>query len=90
MTPGHPPFGKDAFAKASASMQNVRVDGRSEIEEVKVLGDWAYLRSHLEVAVTPPDGAPMRRAGYALTIVRKEADGRWVLVRDANMLAPVA
>ncbi|HXF53352.1 MAG TPA: hypothetical protein VNK52_04440 [Hyphomicrobiaceae bacterium] len=31
---------------------------------------------------------PVRRAGYTLTILRKERDGRWRLVRDANLLAP--
>ena len=29
----------------------------------------------------------MKRAGYTLTILRKEPDGRWVLARDANLLA---
>jgi len=28
----------------------------------------------------------VRRAGYALTLLRKEADGRWRLARDANLL----
>jgi ketosteroid isomerase-like protein len=28
----------------------------------------------------------MYRAGYTLTILRKEADGRWVLARDANLV----
>ena len=30
------------------------------------------------------------RSGYTLTILRKEPDGRWLLVRDANLLAPHA
>ncbi len=29
----------------------------------------------------------MRRAGHTLSIFRKLADGRWVLARDANLLA---
>jgi hypothetical protein len=28
----------------------------------------------------------LRRAGYALSILRKTAAGRWVLSRDANLL----
>jgi ketosteroid isomerase-like protein len=39
--------------------------------------------------MTPPGGPPVRRAGYTLTILRKEADGRWVLVRDANLVSKV-
>ena len=90
MVPGQEPFGKEAFAAASSAMQGMRIDGKSDIQEIRVLGDWAYMRSRLEVTVTPPAGAPMRRAGYTLTILRKEADGRWRLARDANLLAPVA
>jgi len=89
MVPGQKPFGKEAFAAASERMKKVRIDGRSEIEELNVLGDWAYLRNHIEVTMTPDGGTPVRRAGYTLTILRKEADGRWVLARDANLLAPV-
>lgn len=39
--------------------------------------------------MTPPGGAPLRRSGYTLTILRKEADGQWRLARDANLLAAV-
>jgi uncharacterized protein (TIGR02246 family) len=87
MVPGQEPFGKEAFAAASKGMNDMQFEGRSEIREIKVLGDWAYLRNHLDVSVTPPGGTPMRRTGYTLTILRKE-QGRWRLARDANLLAP--
>ena len=64
----------------------MRIEGTSEIREVEVLGDWAYLRGHLQVAVTTPAGNTVRRAGYTLTILRKEPDGKWRLARDANLL----
>jgi uncharacterized protein (TIGR02246 family) len=87
MVPGHEPFGKEAFAAASEGMKGMRMEGSSDIREIKVLGDWAYLRSYIQVTMTPPGGAPVKRAGYTLTILRKLADGRWVLARDANLLA---
>lgn len=87
MVPGRPPFGKAEFAAASAGMAAATIEGRSEIEELVVLGDWAWLRSRLEVAMTPPDGEPVRRAGWTLTILRREADGCWRLARDANLLS---
>ena len=86
MVPGKEPFGKAEFAATSEGMKNLRVEGRSEIKELKLLGNWAYLRNHLQITVTPPNGQPMRRSGYTLTIVRKEPDGRWRLARDANLL----
>ncbi len=88
MTPGGKPFGKEAFAAASENMKKISLEGRSEIQELRVFGDWAYLRNYIEMTATPLDGsAPLRRTGYTLTILRKEADGRWRLARDANLLA---
>lgn len=87
MVPGREPFGKNEFALASRSIKDARVDGRSEIRELRVLGEWAYLRNYLEVTMPPPEGGePMRRAGYTLTILRKTSDGRWLVARDANFL----
>jgi uncharacterized protein (TIGR02246 family) len=87
MVPGQPSFGKQAFAKASEGMKDVRIEGTSDIQEIQVMGDWAYLRNHLTMTATPPDGGkPVRRSGHTLTILRKEPDGKWRLARDANLL----
>jgi uncharacterized protein (TIGR02246 family) len=91
LVPGQKPFGKEAFAAASAGMKDLRLDGKSDIQEIRVLGDWAWLRSYLEVTATPPGAAkPVRRSGYTLTILRKTPDGRWLLARDANLLTAEA
>lgn len=84
--PGREPFGKDVFAAASGSLKDMRMEGTSEIVELQVLGQWAFIRNHIRIAITPPDGATQRRSGYTLTILRKEVDGRWRLARDANMV----
>ena len=86
MTPGREPFGREAFAAAAQALQNVRMEGTSNIRELEVLGDWAYLRAFVQVTTTMPDGQTMRRAGYTLTILRKQRDGRWLLARDANLM----
>jgi uncharacterized protein (TIGR02246 family) len=87
MVPGREPFGKAAFEAASGNMQGVRFEGTSEIVELQVLGDWAYLRAHVKVAMTLPGAAAtLRRSGYTLTVLRKQADGKWRLARDANLL----
>lgn len=87
---GHPPMvGKTAFAAVAAAQPgSPRFDGTSEIQEIKVVGDWAFMWANLTVAVTPPTGAPMKLAGPVLSVLRREG-GRWVLARDANMLTPV-
>jgi uncharacterized protein (TIGR02246 family) len=86
MVPGREPFGKKAFTAQSGAMTDMRMQGTNEIREIKVLGDWAYIRNFIQVTMTPPGGEPVRRAGYTLSILRKEADGRWRLARDANLL----
>ncbi len=94
LQPGQPPMiGKSAYAEKAKPQQGppserLQVDGASEIQEVQVVGDMAYLWSKLSVTVTPPGGAPIRRAGHTLTVFRKQ-DGRWLLARDANLLVKV-
>jgi len=88
--PGREPFGREAFVGGSQAMSGVKFEGTSEIVELQVFGDWAWLRNRLRVTMTPPGGQPMVRSGYTLTILRKNADGRWVIARDANLLMPEA
>ena len=90
---GRPPMrGKAAFRDASRAMEGKsRLSGKAEVQEVRVFGDWAYCWNQLAITVTPVGGGPTTRlAGPALAILRKRADGRWAIVRDANMIAPQA
>jgi uncharacterized protein (TIGR02246 family) len=87
MVPGREPFGKDEFRSTSESMRHVRMDGRAEIREIHVEDDWAWIRNHIDLTLTPEAGVPLRRSGYTLTILRKGADGRWRLFRDANLVS---
>jgi uncharacterized protein (TIGR02246 family) len=89
MVVGQEPFGKEAFRAASQPQKQMAIEGTSDIREIRVLGDWAYLRNYLTVCVTPPGGKPIRRAGWTLTILRKTPAGKWVLVRDANLMTKV-
>ena len=89
LVPGRAPFGKAEFAAALGGMADLRIEGQSDIEEVQVAGDWAFLRNRLAVTATPAGGVPVRRAGHTLTILRREPDGGWRLARDANLLATI-
>jgi uncharacterized protein (TIGR02246 family) len=90
---GQPPMiGKSAFAAATQAQVShgpTQFAGTSDIEEIKVFGDWAFMRTKLTVTVTPPGGEPITRAGHTLSILRKQ-NGKWLLARDANLLSPVA
>src|SRR5215813_11273128 len=91
LVPGQPVMRKADFAVAALSQAGKdapKFDGTSEIQEIKILGDWAFMWTKLSVVVTPPGGAQSTtRAGHTLSILKKEG-GRWLLARDANMLSP--
>jgi uncharacterized protein (TIGR02246 family) len=90
LTPGHPPMqGKAAFAASLASLKSFDMQARSEIKEIEILGDWAWMWTRLTVIMTPKSGGPpVERAGNTLSILNRRA-GAWKIARDANMLAAV-
>jgi uncharacterized protein (TIGR02246 family) len=88
MTPGRPPFGKAEFAADAEGAKGMSVDPRAEIQEMEIVGSRAFVRNRIEVVLTAPDAPPRRMSGYAMTVLRKEADGRWRIARDANLVAP--
>jgi uncharacterized protein (TIGR02246 family) len=92
LVPGMMPMGKREFATNSRAQANnaaLKFDGTSDIQEIKVVGDWAFMWTRLSVIVTPSDGSPpVERAGHTLTVLNRQ-NGRWVLARDANLLVPV-
>jgi uncharacterized protein (TIGR02246 family) len=93
LVPGRPVMRKHEFAaqgRAQTGKDAPRIDGTSEIQEIRVLGDWAFMWTKLTVVATPVDGSPpATRAGHTLSILRKD-QGKWRLARDANLLAPVS
>lgn len=94
LMPGRPPMvGKSAFAVAAGTQldqERPQFDCTSEIQEIKVVGEWAFMWAKLSVMVSPPDGAAsIARVGHTLSILNKQ-NGKWVLARDANMLSPVS
>lgn len=89
--PGRPPMrGKDGFAAAARAMEGqTRVEGTADIQEIRVFGDWAYCWNHLTLTVHPVGGgAPTHLTGPVLSVLRKRANGGWVIFRDANMVGP--
>ena len=92
LVPGMPVMRKADFAaaaRAQASGKAPEFDGRSDIQEIQVSGDWAFMWSKLTVTGKPPDGGKSAtRSGHTLTVFRRQG-GRWLLARDANLLAPV-
>lgn len=92
LAPGREPMRKaefEALSRVSPGSEPPAIRSTSEVHEVQVSGDLACVWSTLSVAVTPPGAAsPLERAGQTLSVFRRVA-GKWLLARDANLLAPV-
>lgn len=89
LVPGREPMGKSEFAtisKVPAGVARPNVDISAVILEIQTSGDFAFMRTHLDIKVLPPGAhEPNYRAGHTLSVLRKE-EGRWRIARDANLL----
>jgi len=93
LSAGRPPMvGKDAFAAAARAREgHMRVEGNADTREIRIFGDWAYCWNQLTVTVTPVGGGtPAHLSGPSMSILTRKPEGRWVIFRDANMVAPSA
>jgi uncharacterized protein (TIGR02246 family) len=83
-----PMKGRSTFEKGMRSLlQSHRIDSSGDVQECVVAGDLAYCWSVLTVRVTPLSGGDANvRSGSVLSIFRKQPNGSWQLVRDANLL----
>ena len=90
LRPGKPEMRKTEFAsqaRAQAGQGGPEVDATSDIQEIEVAGDWAFMWTRLSVTMAPPGASqPVTRSGHTLTVLRKQ-HGKWLLARDANLLA---
>ncbi len=86
-----PMRGKQAFAEAFATvMGKFKTETHSEVAEIHIDGNLAYCLSHLQITMTPISigASSIHLAGPILSVLRKQADGKWLISRDANMLSP--
>jgi|SRR5215216_3631429 len=89
IVPGREPFGKQEFAAGNQeSMNDTKMEAAINIKEIEIAGELAWMRSFLKVTFTRPEGEPAKLSGHILTILQKNADGQWVIKRDANFVAP--
>ena len=86
---GKPPMkGRGAFERGLRGLLAThRIDSTGEVQEVAVSGDLAYSWTKLNVRIAPlAGGDAVERSGNTLSIYRRQGDGSWVMVRDANLL----
>ena len=89
LTPGNAPITKDDFAKGFREVSGkARIETKQDVKEIWSSGDIATAWSHLTVVLTPKEGGKTSEAsGYVLTVFHRSPSGRWLLARDANLVA---
>ena len=87
MVPGKEPFGKEAFARDYENMKG-KMKTDSDIQEIRIIGDWAWMRNFLRVNLITSSEESTVLSGHVLSVLRKHPDGKWVIARDANLLMP--
>jgi uncharacterized protein (TIGR02246 family) len=88
---GRPPMrGRRSFESGLRKLLAThRIESTGDVKEVAISGDLAYCWTDLTVRVVPKSsGTAATRSGSTLSILRKQASGSWLVVRDANMLPP--
>ena len=91
LLPGAGQMGKDAFAEGMAGGEpdpNMDYALDSEVREIRVLGDHAWLWTEFTlVSTNKATGKRSRVAGHELSVLERAGDG-WRVVRDANTMSP--
>jgi uncharacterized protein (TIGR02246 family) len=89
LTPGNPPITKNEFAAGFREVSaKARIEAKQEVKEILVSGDLAAAWSHLTVLLTPKQGGKTSESsGYVLTVFHRSSSGKWLLARDANLVA---
>jgi uncharacterized protein (TIGR02246 family) len=66
-----------------AMLSRFRVEFTLSVDEVRVLGDWAFERGGYTISLTPPEGtAPVRDSGKYITIYERKPAEPWRMARD--------
>jgi uncharacterized protein (TIGR02246 family) len=87
---GHPPMrGRASFERGLRGLlRRNRIESTGEVQECVVSGDLAYCWTALTVRVIPlAEGTTAVRTGSALSILQKQSNGSWIVIRDANLLS---
>jgi uncharacterized protein (TIGR02246 family) len=81
-------IGRDAFAAVlSGMLEQFEIAAQQTVLDISVHGKVAHCWTELSLSITRLEsGAVIRRSGHTLSVFEQRA-GRWLLVRDANMLS---
>lgn len=85
MPPGGPALNKDALRRILPPqfVKDMVLAMTIDVDEVKVLGDFAFARCHYSCDYTK-EYAQAQETGKALSILKRQPDGTWKLYIDCH------
>lgn len=88
LTAGNEPFGREQFREGFTHIvSTMRFEGTSEVREIEVLGDAAYVWSYVSVRLLQTsDDVHAERKGHVMSLYKRDPSNGWVLWRDANLM----
>lgn len=82
LEPGRLATGKAELRRAFEFILKLKGIARQEKTHVMEACGLALFTSQWSFSGTAPDGSPLRRDSYASTVLRRQSDGRWLIVLD--------
>ena len=68
---------------AQGFLDHFRVRFDLDVDEVRVLGNWAFERGAYSIGLSPKAGGqPIQDAGKYITVYQRTSDGTWRMARD--------
>lgn len=80
--PGALCVGLDQIRAALAQMLALQPVLETTVDEVHVSGDLALVINRWQMTGTAPDGSPVRQGGTSADVLRRQADGTWLVAID--------
>jgi len=86
LAPGMPPMiGRATLESILESYDQLTLEPLFDLQELVISGEWAFAWGRDELtAVVRGSGAVRSAAGWAVTILHREQDGRWRFARGIN------
>ncbi len=70
------------WAKRWASTEGTEVALETTVDEIRILGDWAFVRMTIARTIRAPDRDPRNDVVKTIQIQQRQADGSWKIARD--------
>jgi ketosteroid isomerase-like protein len=70
------------WARGWASNAEVEIEVDTTIDEVQVMGDWAFVRMTIARTIRRPDQDPRSDIVKTIQVHRRQPDGSWKIARD--------